>query len=75
MMSHSKDGDTPAAVDLGWKVPEKKRGKKKDAGAKTVDATDSTDASERREAAKVRLSSLSNTAVLSEKCRPIEHGC
>lgn len=58
--SHSKHGDTPEAVDLGWRMPEKqKRGKKKNTVAKTVDATDDTDASERREAAKVCLPCLS----------------
>ncbi|KAI0257151.1 u3 small nucleolar RNA-associated protein 11 [Lactifluus subvellereus] len=57
--SRSKQGDTPEAVDLGWRIPEKqKRGKKKDAVARTVDVTDSTDASKRREAAKAHRTRL-----------------
>jgi hypothetical protein len=43
------------SIDLGWREPEKvKKGKKK---GTAIDATDSTDAKERSEAAKVRLPS------------------
>jgi hypothetical protein len=54
--SHSEDGENSGSIDLGWRLPEQKRTRKnKDTGAKTADVTDGTDASERREVAKVCL--------------------
>ena len=47
--------DTVDAIDLGWREPEKvNKGKKKN---NAIDETDSADATERSEAAKVRLPS------------------
>lgn len=47
--------DTVGAIDLGWKEPEnQKREKRKGKKDNAVDAADDTDASERREVAKVR---------------------
>jgi U3 small nucleolar RNA-associated protein 11 len=54
--SHSEDGENSGSIDLGWRLPEQKKTRKnKDTGAKAADVTGGTDASERREAAKVRL--------------------
>jgi hypothetical protein len=48
--------DTVDGIDLGWREPEKgKKGKKKD---NAVDERDSAEATERSEAAKVRLPSI-----------------
>ena len=58
-LSHSESNDITSAGDLGWqKLEEKKRERKKGTSTKSVDSTDA-DASERSEAAKVRIPLLS----------------
>ena len=58
-LSHSESNDINSAGDLGWQKPEgKKRERKKSTSAKVVDTTDAA-ASERSEAAKVRIPLLS----------------
>ena len=64
--SRPANNDTVGAIDLGWREPEKVKGGKKK-GSVAVDATDSTDASERPEDAKVRLvSTLLNIFIFRE---------
>ncbi len=63
--SRPASNDAVGTIDLGWREPEKVKGGKKKGNA--VDATDSTDASERPEDAKVRLlSALLNMFVFRE---------
>ncbi len=50
--SRPASNDAVGTIDLGWREPEKVKGGKKKGNA--VDATDSTDASERPEDAKVQ---------------------
>ena len=72
--SHPTGKDIADAIDLGWREPEKvKKGKKKD---NAIYATDSTDATERSEAAKVRLpSALFQYLFIQRGHRPIEYAC
>jgi len=59
-LSRFENDNITSASDLGWQKPEiKKRERKKDTSAKVVDTTDDTAASERSEAAKVCVPSLS----------------
>jgi U3 small nucleolar RNA-associated protein 11 len=72
--SRSESRDDVDAIDLGWRKPEKQKSRKKK--NKAVGASDGTDGSEEREAAKVSLPcALPSIFCIKRKRRYIGHVC
>jgi len=72
--SRSKSRGDVDAIDLGWREPEKQKSRKKK--NKAVGASDSTDGSEERGAAKVSLlCALPSILYIQRKRRYIGHVC